>query len=102
VKAPPVAARTAVALADFVIRAFRETKNNQVLFSPEFTTCGDCGATLRGLHEKCKHCGAESCEGLARITQYYSRISGWRQGQEGRTPRPETSRGIIKPAPGKK
>jgi len=69
-------------LADFVVRAFRETKNNQVLFSPEFTTCGDCGATLRGLHEKCRHCGAENCEGLARITQYYSRVSGWNRGKK--------------------
>ena len=72
----------ASALAGFVVRAFRETQNNQILFSPEFTSCGACGATMRGLREKCMHCGSEAVEGLARITQYMSPVSGWNRGKK--------------------
>jgi ribonucleoside-triphosphate reductase len=68
-------------LAALVVRAFRETQSNQIVFSPEFTSCDRCGATLRGLLEKCRHCGSEEVDGLARITQYYSRVSGWNRGK---------------------
>ena len=76
------ASPAAVALAGFIVRAFRETVNNQIIFSPEFTSCKSCGATMRGLREKCLHCGAENCEGLARISQYFSRVSGWNRGKK--------------------
>ncbi|MCX5838818.1 MAG: anaerobic ribonucleoside-triphosphate reductase, partial [Deltaproteobacteria bacterium] len=69
------------ALAGLVIRAFRETQSNQIVFSPEFSSCARCGATLRGLLERCRHCGSEEVDGLARITQYYSRVSGWNRGK---------------------
>jgi len=72
----------AATLAGFIVRAFRETLNNQIIFSPEFTSCKSCGATMRGLREKCLHCGAENCEGLARISQYFSRVSGWNRGKK--------------------
>jgi len=68
-------------LADMVVQAFRETQSNQIVFSPEFTSCDCCGATLRGLLEKCSHCGSEKVDGLARITQYFSRVSGWNRGK---------------------
>jgi ribonucleoside-triphosphate reductase (formate) len=71
----------AAALAGFLVRAFRETKNNQIVFTPEFTTCGDCGATSRGLLQECPHCGSEKVDGLARISQYVSRVSGWNRGK---------------------
>ena len=71
----------AALLAAFLIRAFRETRNNQIVFSPEFTSCANCGATSRGLVQKCAHCGAEEVDGLARITQYVSRVSGWNRGK---------------------
>jgi len=71
----------AALLADLIVHAFRETTNNQIVFSPEFTSCESCGATLRGLQEKCSHCGSAEVDGLARITQYYSRISGWNRGK---------------------
>ncbi|MCL5674946.1 MAG: anaerobic ribonucleoside-triphosphate reductase [Candidatus Omnitrophica bacterium] len=50
-------------LSDFVIRIFRYTKNSQVAFSPEFTSCLDCGKVYRGLHSRCPHCSAEK-EGI--------------------------------------
>ena len=34
-------------LANFVIKVFRWTQNDQIAFSPEFTTCLDCGRTQR-------------------------------------------------------
>jgi anaerobic ribonucleoside-triphosphate reductase len=71
----------AEALAGLVVQAFRETQNNQIVFSPEFTCCSRCDATMRGLHEKCEHCGSSDVDGLARITQYYSRVSGWNRGK---------------------
>jgi anaerobic ribonucleoside-triphosphate reductase len=71
----------ASALADFLVRAFSETTNSQIVFSPEFTSCARCGATSRGLLQKCTQCGAEEVDGLARISQYFSRVSGWNRGK---------------------
>jgi anaerobic ribonucleoside-triphosphate reductase len=71
----------AATLAGFLVRAFRETRNNQIVFSPEFTSCARCGATSRGLVQTCMHCGAQEVDGLARITQYVSRVSGWNRGK---------------------
>jgi anaerobic ribonucleoside-triphosphate reductase len=68
-------------LARFIVRAFRETTNCQITFSPEFTSCTRCGATSRGLLRQCPQCGAAEIEGLARITQYVSRVSGWNRGK---------------------
>lgn len=36
-------------IANFVIKTFRNTLNDQIAFSPEFTSCLDCGKTVRGL-----------------------------------------------------
>jgi anaerobic ribonucleoside-triphosphate reductase len=71
----------ASALAGFLVRAFRETKNNQIVFTPEFISCSQCGATSRGLLQKCPQCGSEEVDGLARISQYVSRVSGWNRGK---------------------
>ena len=68
-------------LAAWVVRAFHETQSNQIVFSPDFTFCTGCGATLRGLSEKCSHCGSANVDGLARITQYMSWVSGWNRGK---------------------
>ena len=68
-------------LGEFLVRAFRETTSSQVVFSPEFTSCARCGATSRGLLETCSRCGGGEVDGLARITQYFSRVSGWNRGK---------------------
>lgn len=72
---------SAAELARLVVRAFRETMNREVLFSPEFTSCRGCGAAVRGLRGECPQCGAKDVEGMARITHYYSYISGWNKGK---------------------
>ena len=68
-------------LAGLVVWAFRETQNNQVVFSPEFTLCGGCGSVMRGILERCGRCGSGEVDGLARISQYFSRVSGWNRGK---------------------
>jgi ribonucleoside-triphosphate reductase len=36
-------------IASFVVKTFKNTQNDQIAFSPEFTSCLDCGRTTRGL-----------------------------------------------------
>jgi ribonucleoside-triphosphate reductase len=73
----------AESIANFVIKTFRNTQNGQIAFSPEFTVCGDCVRTSRGLSEKCPACGSVNVEGITRITGYFSRIPGWNKGKIG-------------------
>ncbi len=69
------------ALAAFVRQVFFETQSAGVVFSSDFTTCPDCRKTSRGFHETCPNCGGKAVKGLARITRYYSLISGWNKGK---------------------
>jgi anaerobic ribonucleoside-triphosphate reductase len=68
-------------LSDFITRVFHETGNRQVILSPEFTSCCACRSTASGLHRNCPSCGSAEVEGIARITQYFSRIAGWNKGK---------------------
>ena len=70
-------------LANFIVKTFRLTKNDQIAFSPEFTTCQACGQTARGLHETCTYCHSPEVDGITRITGYFTRISGWNKGKIG-------------------
>jgi ribonucleoside-triphosphate reductase len=103
-------------LANFVMKVFRNTENEQIAFSPEFTTCTDCGRTARGLNETCVYCGSRHTEGITRITGYFTRVSSWNKGKVGELkdryrnagyfgakdgdsrPRPEPGRSEKKPA----
>lgn len=71
------------AIADFVIKTFRYTTNDQIAFSPEFTTCNSCFKTSRGLSSKCEFCGSEDVDGITRITGYFTKISSWNKGKLG-------------------
>ncbi|MBU0730914.1 MAG: anaerobic ribonucleoside-triphosphate reductase [Proteobacteria bacterium] len=71
------------ALADFVINTFRHTQNDQIAFSPEFTTCLDCGKTARGLHGACTYCESSHVDGITRITGYFTKVSSWNKGKLG-------------------
>jgi len=70
-------------LANFVIKTFRESLNDQIAFSPEFTNCLSCGKTSRGLKDDCPCCGSEEVEGITRITGYFTKISSWNKGKKG-------------------
>ncbi|MEE8638513.1 MAG: anaerobic ribonucleoside-triphosphate reductase, partial [Candidatus Margulisiibacteriota bacterium] len=68
-------------IANFVSKTFQNTQNAQIAFSPEFTTCNDCGKTARGLRDSCPYCQSENVEGITRITGYFSKVSGWNKGK---------------------
>jgi ribonucleoside-triphosphate reductase len=70
-------------LANFVIKTFHQTQNDQVAFSPEFTTCNNCNQTSRGLQPKCSFCGSTDVDGITRITGYFTKTSIWNRGKRG-------------------
>jgi len=71
------------ALANFVIKVFKHTQNDQIAFSPEFTACIDCGKTSRGLSEACPYCSSKNVDGITRITGYFTKVSSWNKGKLG-------------------
>lgn len=74
---------TKEAIADFVIKTFRYTKNDQIAFSPEFTTCNRCHRTSRGLMDTCAYCNSTDVDGITRITGYFTKVSSWNKGKLG-------------------
>ena len=54
-------------IANFVTKTFRQTRNAQIAFSPEFTTCNTCHKVFRGLKDECPKCGAKELEGIKRV-----------------------------------
>jgi len=74
---------SAESIANFVIKTFRMTQNDQVAFSPELTTCVTCGRTTRGLHDLCLYCNSDQVEQITRITGYFTKVSSWNKGKRG-------------------
>jgi ribonucleoside-triphosphate reductase len=70
-------------LANFVTKTFQLTQNDQIAFSPEFTTCNACARTARGLMVRCPYCSSEDVDGITRITGYFTKISSWNKGKLG-------------------
>lgn len=70
-------------LANFVVKTFRMSQNDQIAFSPELTTCVSCGRTVRGLHDVCLHCASPMVEQITRITGYFTKLSSWNKGKRG-------------------
>ena len=68
-------------LCRFVKDVFYKSANQQIDFTPEFTSCASCGKTAPGLNENCIYCRSSEVEGIARLTKYYSKISGWNKGK---------------------
>ena len=68
-------------IANFVLKTYRNTRNAQIAFSPEFTTCNKCFRTSRGLAEVCPYCGSAEIDFITRVTGYFSRVSGWNAGK---------------------
>ena len=66
---------------NFIRAAFEKTQNKQIIVSPDFTACRDCGLTDRGLKESCSFCGSTVVEEISMITQYFSRVSSWNKGK---------------------
>jgi ribonucleoside-triphosphate reductase (formate) len=74
---------SSASLSNFVIKTFQSTQNDQIAFSPEFTTCNLCHRTSRGLRTKCDYCGSEDVDGITRITGYFTKVSSWNKGKLG-------------------
>jgi ribonucleoside-triphosphate reductase len=70
-------------LARFVVKTFQLTQNDQIAFSPEFTTCNLCHQTSRGLLASCPYCGSKDVDGITRITGYFTKVSSWNKGKLG-------------------
>ncbi|OYD16810.1 anaerobic ribonucleoside-triphosphate reductase [candidate division WOR-3 bacterium JGI_Cruoil_03_51_56] len=68
-------------VANFVIKTYRNTRNAQIAFSPEFTTCKNCMKTSRGLVEICPYCGSSDVDFITRVTGFFSKVSGWNAGK---------------------
>ncbi len=59
---------SAQAIASFVKKTFTHTRNAQIAFSPEFTTCNVCMKVTRGLVDTCPYCSANQIDGIESIT----------------------------------
>ncbi len=70
-------------VAAFVKKTFKNTKNSQIAFSPEFTSCENCGKTSRGLRDVCPYCASPDVEGITRVTGFFSKVSSWNKGKLG-------------------
>ena len=93
---------SSASLANFVKKVFRHSMNDQIAFSPEFTTCIDCGRTSRGLADVCPLCGSDEVEGITRITGYFTKINSWNKGKLGELAERMRNRGFFdagSPAP---
>jgi len=73
----------AESIASFVKKTFESTQNAQVAFSPEFTSCLDCGQTSRGLKDTCPNCQSPNVEGITRVTGFFSKTNSWNKGKLG-------------------
>lgn len=69
-------------IANFVVKTFRNSRNAQIAFSPEFTTCNNCFKTARGLRSQCPHCESENVDHITRVTGYFTKVSGWNKGKK--------------------
>lgn len=70
--------RPAPAAIDTLVReTFFRTQSAQLVLSPEFTYCLDCGHNMRGLRTACTACGSTHVEGETRVVGYFSKIQNW-------------------------
>jgi len=68
-------------IANFVLKTYYNSRNAQIAFSPEFTTCTRCHRTSRGIAETCPYCHSSDVDYITRVTGYFSRVSGWNAGK---------------------
>lgn len=68
-------------IANLVKKTWKNTTNELIAFSPEFTLCSDCRQTSRGLAEKCSFCGSERVDHMTRVSGFFSLTSHWNKGK---------------------
>jgi ribonucleoside-triphosphate reductase len=74
---------SAEAVASFVKKTFTHTRNAQIAFSPEFTTCNVCMKVSRGLVDTCPYCSSPQVDGITSITEYPAKVSALNKGKKG-------------------
>ncbi len=68
-------------VASFVKSTFLHTRNAQIAFSPEFTTCNRCQRVTRGLVDVCPYCSSPSIEGIVPVVDSASMPGSWGKGE---------------------
>ncbi len=69
-------------IGKFLEKTYNITETTQLVFSPEFTICGECSHTFKGLHDKCERCNSTKVDHMTRIVGYFSKVSNWVQGKK--------------------
>jgi glutaredoxin len=69
------------AVASFITKIYELSQNDQVVFSPTFTKCNDCGVVAKGEHKTCK-CSSENVTYITRVTGYYGEADKWNKGKQ--------------------
>src|SRR5262249_13439216 len=64
-------------IAMLIAYGLRQTAVSAITFSPEFTICNVCHTFTRGCQTTCSQCGTDRLDGLAQVTNRYSRTSNW-------------------------
>jgi len=72
---------SAESIMELVRKSFFETDAAQLVFSPAFTVCNECGYVTRGFTDYCLSCEGEDVDRLARIAGSYSYTSSWNRGK---------------------
>lgn len=68
-------------IANLMKKTFDNTQNQLVAFSPEFTICGDCRKTTRGIQKTCGFCKSENVDYATRVSGFFSLTSRWNKGK---------------------
>src|SRR5262249_53146188 len=64
-------------IAMLISYGLQQTAVSAITFSPEFTICNVCHTFTRGYQTACPQCGGDRLDGLAQVTNRYSRTSSW-------------------------
>jgi hypothetical protein len=69
-------------MALFIEKIYNNSQNDQVVFSPTFTRCNNCGAVQKGEHNKCAKCQGEEVTYVTRVTGYFGEVDKWNKGKQ--------------------
>lgn len=90
---------SAVAIEELIRNVFLRTQCAQLVFSPEFTYCNDCGREQAGLKDVCDQCGSHNVVGVTRVVGYYALVQNFNKSKRyGELPARQRGRYSLKEA----
>lgn len=90
---------SAVAIEELIRNVFLRTQCAQLVFSPEFTYCNDCGREQAGLKDVCDQCGSHNVVGITRVVGYYALVQNFNKSKRyGELPARQRGRYSLKEA----